>query len=83
MLVRSEGRSNPFSEISSIAAFWFFWGTVLGICLLATAQRVVVAVKAEADLAPHLRRQNVDSATSGHGGSSPANPPMPALPSNE
>ncbi len=44
MLIRTEGRSNPLTEISSIAGFWFFWGTVFGICLLATAQRAIDAV---------------------------------------
>ena len=41
MLVRTNGNANPFAEISHIAGFWFFWGTVFGVCLLATAQRVV------------------------------------------
>ena len=43
MLIRTKGRSNPLTEISSIAAFWFFWGALFGICFLATAQRVIDA----------------------------------------
>ena len=49
MLIRTEGRSNPLAEISSIAGFWFFWGTIFGICGLATAQRVIDAVSLPAD----------------------------------
>ena len=49
MLIRTEGRSNPFAEISGIAGTWFFWGTIFGICVLATAQRVINAVNDAAD----------------------------------
>ena len=49
MLIRTEGRSNPFLEISRISGIWFFWGTIFGICGLATVQRVVNAVSLPAD----------------------------------
>ena len=49
MLIRTEGNSNPFSEISRIGAFWFCWGSLFGICVLATAQRVIYAVSHDVD----------------------------------
>ncbi len=49
MLIRTEGRSNPFAEISQIAGIWFCRGTIFGICALATAQRVINAVGLPAD----------------------------------
>ena len=53
MLIRTEGRSNPLAEISSIASFWFFWGTLFGIFGLATAQRVIHAVDPNAGQEQH------------------------------
>ena len=44
MLIRTEGGSSPFAEISGIAGTWFFWRTIFGICGLATVQRVINAV---------------------------------------
>lgn len=49
MLIQTEGRSNPLTEISSIAAFWFFWGVLFGVCFLATAQRVIHAIDPAVD----------------------------------
>ncbi len=49
MLIRTEGRSNPLTEISGIAAFWFFWGAIFGVCFLATAQRVIHAIDPAVD----------------------------------
>lgn len=72
MLIRTEGRSNPLTEISSIAAFWFFWGALFGICFLATAQRVINAI----DPAIDVEDRNVLPTEEGLLLSSPANPPQ-------
>ena len=49
MLIRTEGRSNPFTDLSRISGLWFMYGTIFGVCLLATAQRVINAVNDAAD----------------------------------
>lgn len=36
--VETEGRSNPFLEISAVVSHWFVVGVVCGAALLATAQ---------------------------------------------
>ena len=72
MLIRTEGRSNPLTEISSIAAFWFFWGALFGVCFLATAQRVIHAINPAVD----AEVQEALPTNSGPLIPSPANPPQ-------
>ena len=72
MLIRTEGRSNPLTEISSIAAFWFFWGTLFGVCFLATAQRVIHAIDPNVDVEDRIASPTEEGPLL----SSPANPPQ-------
>lgn len=74
MLVKTNGRSNPFTEISRIAGLWFFWGVIFGVCLVATAQRVVSCIESTTAIPP--------SAGPNPPVSAPALGAGPTLPSN-